>query len=186
MQNSDHFVRDSLLEGAADAQRRKGMIPTVVDNTTYLTQVLEHMDSRTAVAKPKQKTAPTSDTKKPGAFQRELEKRAARLGLPAPENYEVTRKDVPLALGGPAWVKKQVSTAERRMRKRVRMLQTLPDWRDKFKRINPLALQGTLGEEKRKEADALVRKILVAADEKFGPWWKPAAKPLWFTGSGKR
>ena len=194
MTNREHFVRDSLLEGAAIEQTKRGMIPTTTANADYVVGVLEPLAQAQAQAAAKPAQVATQPEPRPrlidcadDEFQKELKIRCRRFGMPTPEGWTIDRGAKEKLIGGPATTQKLISEATRRMRRRLQFLRTMPEWHLRFRQINPLALQGQLGKAKKREAEIAVRKILAAADVKFGPWWKSApARPLWFSSEGTR
>ncbi len=181
-------VVDALVRDAAEDQRSRGMLPRVNEVRAYVQGIVERMDAKARDRKPalcadpyaqrsRQRLAETALQDGGDALEREYRKRTARFGLEAaPGSWRVEHR-------GPETPKPRtvMSEVERRMRKRLRLLRSKPDWAAKLRRINPLALAGTLGEEKRLEADAEVRKVIVASDATFGPWWKEPERRLIFT-----
>lgn len=169
-------VKDALMKGAAEEQSKKGMLPATVDNDRYLADVLNRMDRKTSEATPQ---APIKPQKKPGAFEAEAKRRAEQEGFTLSGNWQVTNTPKPLALGGSmVEVKKAETILRKRLRLRIRLMRETPEFEARMKRINPLALQGQFGREKRERAAAEWRKLLAASDRKWGDWRKPRAAAL--------
>lgn len=163
-------VKDALMEGAAEAQRKNGMIPTTVDNERYLVEVLRQSDRKSAEAKPQ---APIKPQKKPDRFEREAKKR----GLAVDKNWSVGAPRPLVAGGGILQVTKD-GLLKRRLRQRYREMMADPAFVARIKRINPLAMQGCLGRGKQEAAASEMRRIIAESDKKWGEWWKPKAAPL--------
>jgi len=168
-------IKDMLVEDACEQQRLNGVLPTPRECEVMICGVLESLDQ-------KPKFAPSAPSqKKSGAVDSEIEKRRAKHGLSemARVPHVVERK--PIAQGG-AWfeARRRLTKLERLMKDRLALLRSKPDWHEKFKVLNPYALQGYLGKEKQREADAYVRRIIESSNAIFGPWWKEQAKPLVF------
>ena len=67
------------------------------------------------------------------------------------------------------------------MRKRLRLLWSKPDWREKLMQVNPLAINGQLGVEKQNQAHQAIRDIVRDSARVFGEWLaEPKARPLHF------
>lgn len=177
MGNDDHWVRDSLLESAADAQRGNGMLPTPVDNSQYIEGVLLRLD-----AKERDQVERPSSTKKTDAFQGEVEKRCERAGREAPSSYSVERNETKIRASEVSGNLEARGVLWNRLWERVRLIKSRPEWADKIKCVNPRAISGALGPHKRHEAELALWKVIAETDKKWGEWWKPPpAKPLWFT-----
>jgi hypothetical protein len=162
-------AKDALLADAAAAQRARGRLPTPADNERYLRGVLERLDRKEAEARPAPASRPE---KRPGALAAEARRRAARAGFALEGSFELTR--TPLAAGGPILeVGKVESAMRKKLRARLRLLRSKPDWKVRIQRINPLALQGAFGKEKQKLAQLEVMKVINDSNRIFGHWMKP-------------
>jgi hypothetical protein len=177
-----HQARDWMVEDACDNQRAKGELPTPHENSKYLEGVLNRMDRKKSDSKPR---TPLKSNKKPGAFERELDRRAEQNGFEVKGDWEVTEKAAELPITAPA---QQLSWADQCMLKRLQLLKSLPDWHVKFKRVNPRASMGFLGPDKKREADAMLWKIVHESVGVFGEWLqpKPTPKPISYAGQDKR
>lgn len=179
-------ARELLEADVAEAQKRRGKLPTSADNARYMADVLRRLDRK----KSENALAPVSGvSKKPGAREAEAKKRAARAGFELlPGSWSIDRpKPLAVAPGGAFQIVKNMPEWERRMRARLRLLRSKPDWADKLKRINPLALQGALGPEKKREATNAVIAVIDASNATFGHWMKTKAPPIYsYKGQGKR
>lgn len=177
------MAKDELLKSASDAQRANGKVPTVVDNEKFITTILEQNDRRAADAKPIKRDEPVDDRK--DRRHKEAVKRAQRAGFSLTPGWELSSSPrVPLALGGSALEVKKMGKLEKRMRARLRLLRSKPDWANRLKRINPLALQGQLGHEKHLEAVEEVKKVIRASNVTFGHWMKDRPVKLYSFPSG--
>lgn len=172
-------VKGPLLEGAATEQRKKGMLPTTVDNERYLVDVLNRMDRKKSDAKATIK-APVNSQKKPGAFEAEAKRRGYELA----GNWRVTNDPKPLAAGGSTVQLVKDTPIKKRLRMRIRAMQDHPEFRAKMKRINPLALQGQLGKDSQHRAKAEWDRLLDLSNKKWGEWWKPPHRAL-FSHAGQ-
>lgn len=183
---SDSIAAREMLEAdAAEAQKRRGKMPTPTDNTRYMTEILNRLDRKSSDG---HRVVAASPTKKPGALEAEAQKRAARVGVELlPGTWSIERP-APLAVDpGGALQVKRMDVAEKRMRARLRLLRSKPDWADRLKRINPLALQGALGASKKRDATRLVHEVIEASNVTFGHWMKVKAAPIYsYKGQGKR
>lgn len=172
MSTTEHFVRDSILEDAAQAQKQAGKIPAIADNSRYIEDILQRMDrkesDRPAVNRP-------TTTKKEGGFEKELARKCRTAGIDVPGDYQVVRDEQPVVKVS------KTNSLKKKLKRRIRFLMTMPEWRDKILAVNPYASAGVLGPAKRMEAEKYLRKVWAEADVKFGEWWKePPAKPLFF------
>lgn len=179
-------VKTWLAEDAAEAQRQKGQLPTPRKNEDYLVGVLDKLDKKQRDAKPKttKATKVEPDGKPQGAFQQELERRAAAKGMEAPDpsSYQITRDDGTTDSLGGMFKTTVDSPLLQLLRKRVRLLMSKPDWRAKLELMNPLAWTGDLGAEKQRSAKVYFWQVIQASDKVFGDWAKVKDKPLWFNG----
>lgn len=173
---------DSLVEAGADEQRQRGLIPDVSNIRRYVVDVVERVEAKRErkVFLKSAAVAPTAprDT---DSLERELRRRLNRRGL------EVIEGKWTIERGGNrlARKKKTQSHGEKLMRARIRLLGSLPDWAAKLRRINPLALAGHLGEDKRRHAEAAVKQIITDSERTLGPWYKDPARRLTFDLSKK-
>jgi hypothetical protein len=181
-------VVEELLRDATDAQRAKGLIPRVTDSKAYLQGVVETMEKRDEDQRLriKPKPMPQVQTKERSSadMESEYEKRLRRAGQsPLPGSWSVTREPVRPATKQDQKLKETQKQAllRRRFRERLSLLRSKPDWAEKLKRINPLAVQGQLGPEKQKHAHHLVMEVIRASDVTFGSWMKAPPKKLIFT-----
>lgn len=140
-----HRVRDSLVSDACDAQRAQGKVPAVADNARYIEGVLARLDHKRAASKPRQ------------AKQRPQRRR------PRPRPGLL----LPASLGVP------LSEFDARLRKRLRLIRSRPEWAAKIKAINPLAVAGHLGPGKKQEATILIWKVLEESNAVWGDWKRP-------------
>lgn len=179
---------EAIVRGGVEDQRRAGVMPRPNDLRKYVQGVVETMERRDAEDRLRIKPKPTpverpSVERSTADMESEYKKRLARKGHEAlPGSWTVTRdkpkqKRTQLA----ALNDQRSSVAAQRMRVRLRLLRSKPDWAAKIKAINPLALQGQLGPEKQKHAEFLIREIIRASDGVFGPWMAAPARKLHFT-----
>jgi hypothetical protein len=181
-----NVVEELVRDGVAD-QRKAGLIPRPNDVHKYVQNIVETMEKRDADnrlrIKPKAPPPPPEKTRSTEEMESEYQKRCRRAGIePTQGSWTVTRASVK-----PEKTKLQLDSertrlAKQRMRARLRLLRSKPDWAVRLKRINPLALQGQLGPEKKKHAEFLVCEVIKASEVPFGPWWKAPPKKLWFSG----
>jgi hypothetical protein len=186
---SDIGAKDAMVADAAEAQRKKGLLPDVRAAEDYLSSIMQRLDRKQSEAKPRPVRVDKSDRAE--KKMAEAEKRARRAGFELMSGWEFDEKR-PLALGGSALEVKREGKLTKLLRARIRMLQGYPEWQDRFKRINPFALNGQAGknpderQQRQLEATELVRQIIRDSNVVFGDWWKPAPKKLWQSGQSKR
>lgn len=181
----DALVRDGVAE-----QRGKGLMPTPRAVADFILPILEEGEKKTEASrlriKPKKPEAPTETSRRSTPeMMAEMKKKLARRGLePLPGlegGWTETRKPLPVVPSHKEFLSKKEALAKSRLRKRLRLLATLPEWRDRIRQVNPLALDGTLGIEKQNEAHAHIRKVVHDSDAVFGPWLADPKKKLIFT-----
>lgn len=181
-------VVEELVRDAVGDVRKTGAIPRPNDVKKYVAGIVETMERRDADnrLRIKPKAAPPAQVDRLRStedMESEYQKRCQRAGHePMPGSWTVTRRP---ARKEPTKVdldNERTRLAKLRMRDRLRLLRSKPDWAAKLKRINPLALQGQLGPDKQKHAEFLVLEVIRASGDVFGPWWKAPAKPMWFSG----
>lgn len=166
-------IRDSLVEGAAEEQRKRGMIPQITEAQTEFARMLAEFERQ-----PKVKVNRT-ESGGDAALAREAERRAAGAGQSA--DYSSARRAHGPVVPRSGYRGTPVAREyERRLRARLRLLRSKPEWSAKLRAINPLALQGSLGEAKQREADAAVKRVITASNAVFGDWRKVKARPLRF------
>lgn len=180
-----NVVESIVKDGAADV-RAAGLIPRPNGLHKYVAGIVETMEKRDAEdrlrIKPKPVVEARPDVQRSTVqMETEYQKRLRRRGHePLPGSWTVTRapakRERTLLMPD-----KRNAQAKVRMRARLRLLRSKPDWADRLKRINPLALQGQLGADKQKHAEFLVTEVIRASEAVFGPWWKAPAKKLHFT-----
>ena len=174
-------VEELVRDGVAEVKAR-GLIPRPSDVKKYVTGIVEKVERQDAEQrlriKPKPVQVEREVTRSSDEFEREYQKRLRARGMePLPGSWNVTRQ---AAQPGKVELDMQrTALAKRRMRERLRLLRSKPDWAAKLKTINPLALQGQLGPDKKKHAEFLVREVIKSSEAVFGPWWRQKAKKLY-------
>ena len=179
----EELVRDGLA-----GPRAQGVIPRPNEVKRYVQGVVEAMERRDNEErlriKPKAAPVERSVTRSSDEFEAEYRKRLQRRGMqPLEGSWTITRQPIETK---PEKSRIDLDNArqqlmKRRMRARLRLLRSKPDWSAKLKSINPLALQGQLGADKQKHAEHLVREVIKASEAVFGPWMAGPAKKLHFT-----
>lgn len=199
MTEAPNHVVDAVVQDAVESQRARGLIPRTTEVRAYVQGVVERMERRESedrlrvFSKPAATPRPRVE-RSTEAMEEEFRRRLRRRGqepVPGQSSWTIERKPIEdigtlrearLATPDtPKIVDKRMALAKRRMRKRLRLLRSKPEWEARLKTINPLALQGFLGPDKQKHATALVKEILDDSARVFGPWWKGPAKKLMFT-----
>ena len=181
-------IKTELVANACEEQRKRGDMPTVVNNEKYITGILETFDNKKAAAKP----APIRNPqKKPGALDKEYERRAKRLGYEPVKGFEFTSK--PLASGGPMLQHTRRTARLKALGHRIKLIASDPEWMmarlaayglGKGNMINPLALQGSVRgtppeiKRKREEAAQLWRRLVDDSCVTWGDWDKPQGRKL--------
>ncbi len=177
---SDKAVQalDWMLEDYAKEQREAGKLPKVTEAKSYLIPILDKIERKpkpAAVGQPSRQEQHGTDEK--------VQQRANDLG------WEIDRR----AFNVPKPVKKKLTIIEQRLRKRIRLLTArangeyvYPEWAAKIRQLNPLALNGTLGEEKRRHAAHLSMQIIEDSNRVFGDWRKDRGEKLFSTNAKRR
>ena len=161
-------VVESLVSDAADAQRLAGVLPTPVDAAQFIQPIVERLDNKPAP------TPTPSSGKKDGAIEREYYRKGGSPG--SFDDFEVVRRnDVKVTA-----TKVKRSAPAQMLAVRLQQMRADPDWMLKMKLINPLAFNGVLGIEKKREAHMMYWRLIKDSCRKFGPLGGEP-KPLWFT-----
>lgn len=182
-----NVVEELVRDGVADI-RKTGALPRPNEVKKYVQGIVETMERRDADErlriKPKETPrAPADVARSTDDMESEYQKRCRRAGVePLPGSWTVTREPIRKERSKLELDDERTRIAKRRMRARLRLLRSKPDWAERLKRINPLALQGQLGPDKQKHAEFLVREVIKASEAVFGPWWKGPAQKVWFSG----
>jgi hypothetical protein len=183
MDETPRNVVDAIVRDAVEPQRQAGILPRVNEARSYVQGIVEKMDRKTEerrhriIAARAAASAPhPTETSSTDALEREYIKRLTRRGeTPLPGKWTVTRKPADPVKRD----RRLIGEAEKRLRHRLRLLRSKPDWAKRLKRINPLALQGHLGDDKKRHAEMLVREVIDDSARVFGPWWKGAPTKIW-------
>lgn len=180
-----NVVEELVRDGVAD-QRKAGVIPRPNEVKAYVQAIVEKMERRDDDARgriqPKAAPVQREVSRSTSEMETEYRKRLERRGLtPMDGSWTVTRQ-APKEKSKLELDTERTRLAKRRMRARLQLLRSKPDWAAKLKTINPLALQGQLGPDKQKHAEFLVREVIKSSEAVFGPWMKAPAKKLWFSG----
>jgi hypothetical protein len=180
-------VVEELVRDGVAGQRASGAIPRPNDVKKYVAGIVETMEKRDADnrlrLKPKPSTpAPADMQRSTEDMESEYQKRCRRFGIePTPGSWSVTRRPGKKERSKLELDNARTRLAKQRMRTRLRLLRSKPDWAAKLRAINPLALNGQLGPDKQKHAEFLVREVIRSSESVFGPWWKAPPKKLVFT-----
>lgn len=180
---------EAIVKDGVEDQRKAGVMPRPNEVKAYVQGVVERMERRDEEArlriKPKAAVAEVTKERSSAEMESEYVRRCRRVGIePTPGKWTVTRAPITDEPKQPSLLEvdgKRRALQKRRLRARLRLLRSKPDWAAKLKAINPLALQGQLGPEKHRQAEHLVKEVIRASDAVFGPWMKGPAKKLWFT-----
>lgn len=162
-----------MIRDGVATQELHGVAPTPREVEELAVAILERTDAQKRDEKP---PAPISGTKKPGALEREFEKRGGTPGTFGAWNVE--RK--PIAPGEIRSKKLTLDAGSMLVRKRIRLLRSKPEWAARLATINPLAANGSLGPVKREEAERAYWAIIKDSCRLFGPVFKGKARKLWF------
>jgi len=168
------LTKEAMVRDAANEQRSNGVTPGA-DTEAFVKGILERFDRKRAE---EQATKTTPSGKKPDALKKEFERRGGADG--AFGDWRVTR--------GPKEPVQRIqrktlniNRMQRKIIERLRLLRTKYDWVIKLEAINPLATNGSLGEERRRQAEAAYWRILRESIPVFGPIFADKPKPLWFS-----
>jgi hypothetical protein len=166
--DGDAGVKDALMEGAAEEQRAKGMLPTPQDNEALITDILGTFDRKGGA----QKTE-TPPTKKPTAVEKEFQRRCGRElhpdWLTVRGEAETVPFETPIVQKGDT----VRDIGGERVRARLALLRSKPGWMERIKD----AVARYSGKERLKRLAVIVEE----SNKHFGHWAKPPAKPLWFS-----
>ncbi len=178
----EELVRDGVAE-----QRAHGIIPRTNEVKAYVAGIVGRVEKESAEQRLRIKPKPPAPaehtvTRSSDEFEKEYQTRLARRGLePLPGTWTIERGPAKPERSYAEYLSQRDALAKRRMRTRLRLLRSKPDWANKLKVINPLALNGQLGPDKQKHAEHLVREVIRSSEAVFGPWWKAPPKKLVFT-----
>lgn len=181
---------EALVRDGVEEQRAKGLIPTPNRVKDYLLPIVERGDRKTEEVRLRARPNPPGQPverveRSTPEMEREFKRRLARRGhdpLPGAENGWVTTRK-PIESTAPTMERvadARTAIAKSRMRKRLRLLLSKPDWREKLMAVNPLALNGMLGEGKQKHAEQVVRTIIRDSCRVFGEWLAEPKRKLHF------
>lgn len=190
MDETPSHAVDALVRDGAESQRENGILPQPDKIRAYVQGIVERADRqeeerRLKVFPKREKKTQPHVGRSTEEMETEFVKRLRRRGqepLPGPATWIVERKPMILKPETPQIVDKRMALGKRRMRQRLRLLRSKPEWMARLMTINPLALQGHLGEEKQKHATLLVQEIIKDSERVFGPWYKGTPKKLVFSG----
>jgi hypothetical protein len=166
--DSDVGVKDALMEGAAEEQRGKGMLPTPNDNEELIADILRTFDRKGGGQK-----AETPSEKKPSAWENEYRRRGGKSDLS--EWTTVRGEDEVIPFDRPVVQKGDElrDVGSQRLAARVALLKRSPGWMNRVKDI----LRRYHGDEQKRRLHALIKE----SNKHFGHWAKAPAKPLWFS-----
>jgi hypothetical protein len=181
---------EALVRDGVEEQRAKGLIPTPNRVKDYLLPIVERGDRKTEEVRLRARPNPPGQPverveRSTPEMEREFKRRLARKGhepLPGAENGWITTRK-PIESTAPSRLavqSKRDAVARSRFRRRYRLLVSLPDWRAKLMTVNPLAINGTLGPEKQKHAEQVIRQIVSDSDRVFGSWLAEPKRKLHF------
>lgn len=188
MDETPRHAVDELVRDGVQSQRDQGIMPEPEKIRAFVQGIVERADRqaderRLKVFPKKEKVERPRVERSTEAMETEFQKRLKRKGqeaLPGSTSWTIERTPTVLKPENPQIVSKRMALAKRRMRQRLRLLRSKPEWEARLKTINPLALQGHLGEDKQKHATLLVQEVIKDSERVFGPWWKAAPKKLVF------
>lgn len=159
MTKNPHRVKDKLLEGAAEAQRRNGLIPNTRLDETIWSDVLRSLDQKDA-----HKTPAKPDRNPARSAKVALERSGAEL-LDAVDARREMRRMTPRRV-------KQTPEAKLAIT-RLQILKFIPEWRRQIMTaLNEGARQATqLGGDMRLLIWMEIRKVLDASNKAVGYRW---------------
>jgi hypothetical protein len=174
---------DEIVRDACNEQRGRGLIPRVGDVRSYVQGIVERMDRKEPARAPQRDAKPAPRLLNPhtdqGALEGEYKKRLARKGHEAlPGAWRIDRTPTNKLISP----KKLRSKGEKLLAARIRLIGKNPEWSAKFKRINPQALAGNLGEEKRLAAARAYMQVIEDSNRVFGDWKKERSRPIFLDG----
>ena len=165
---------DAIVADACDAQRNAGVMPAPVDCRQFIQPIVERLDN-----KPMPKTGATE--KKPDAVEKEFYRKGGTPGVF--DEFEIERK--PKAQIVTSTVMRDLGS--RIIAKRLRRLRADPEWMQKVKStVNPLAINGLLGEDARRKACEATMTLIKDSCRAFGPLDDRGHSPVRFSGQSKR
>ncbi len=172
-----NLVEELVRDGIAP-QRERGVIPRVNEVKKYVAGIVERLERSNEDQRLRIKPTPTPAAAAAAVAAARRAGQSPMEGSWGVARAPLKRKSSILT----SLEEKRHSVQAGRMRTRLRLLASKPDWAAKIKAVNPLALNGQLGLEKQKHAEHIVREVVKASDAIFGPWMASPAKKLWFGG----
>lgn len=167
-------VKEAVVSDGIEQQRANGAEPTPYEVERLAVSVLDMIDRKRADAKPRAKSQKRE--RKPGALEREFEKRGGTPGTFGEWSVERT----PIEPGELRQKTLRMSRTAQAIARRLRLLRSDPEWMFKLQQINPLATNGSLGPTKRIEAERHYWRIIAeSCHSKYGPLFS-VPKPLMF------
>ncbi len=167
---SDHWVRDTILEDLAEAQKLNGVMPTPVDNAQWLTGILSGLDQKNAEREGRTKPKPV-----------ERDRRTAAERINSEDGAELIRGDRVTEIVAKR-KPRTFTPIEERLYKRWRLLARYPEWRIRMQEAHALGSMWTPeryggGDEAQYKA---VQKLLEDSNKTFGDWRNPdPGKPVY-------
>jgi hypothetical protein len=173
-----------VVRDAVEPQRERGILPKVNEVRGYVQGIVERMDRKQSEAKPAPTAAPrpveprrfASVEEADDHLQTEYKRRMSRRGLtPIDGKWTVTRRPVANVTGK----RTVMDIGSERVAKRIAQIRRDPEWRLRGERINPLALDGSLGADKQEKALEMWRQLIEDSNRKFGDWRKDKPARIW-------
>lgn len=167
------WVRDTLVEDVVEAQKSTKGSADAVGASEYIVQILEKMDRKAADSKPK--TASSRPTKKPGAVEKEFERRTGKKLHPG---WTKTRSEgsQPKKL---VQLDEVTRVGRARLAARLRWMRGRPDLRREVEAVAPF-LHSAKADVRERAANKL-RALLEKSDRLAGhSWMKPPPRKLFF------
>ena len=138
----DKDVFEDMVKEVCDIEReRTGGVAHEEEHRKFHAEIGQKIDAKKAAAKPKY-----------GLYD----------GLNQSQAQETTVAVTPKV--------RNLNRTQLLLRQRIRKLIQLPEYREKFNRVNPLASMGSLGLGPQREVDDYFRTIVESSNSVFGDW----------------
>lgn len=177
---NDTEVKQSIVDDACIAQRKRGIMPTPTANEAYIMPILEKFDRQQASAKDKPKAKPAPAKKDTNAIQAEYNRRMRQRGL-EPMKAEIVQREAPKKILPKPRMSEWMKQYRNHILLRLRVMKAHPEYKAKVEAL-AFACTGIFGKEKQNEAIFKIKELIEESGKHFGDWRKWPTNPISFSG----